>query len=85
MVRAMNIDFLKPARMDDILDIVTAPEDVKGASVLLRQRVCAVTISCSGPLCASRSSPAGGRGRSRSRCVIAMQGGPGYDRRRGRR
>ena len=39
VVRAMNIDFLKPARMDDILDIVTEPEDVKGASVLLRQRV----------------------------------------------
>jgi acyl-CoA thioester hydrolase len=35
----MNIDFLKPARMDDILDIVTEPEEVKGASVLLRQRV----------------------------------------------
>ncbi len=39
VVRAMNIDFLKPARMDDILDIVTSPEEVKGASVLLRQRV----------------------------------------------
>ena len=39
VVRAMTIDFLKPAKMDDVLDIVTAPEDVKGASVLLRQRV----------------------------------------------
>ncbi len=39
VVRAMNLDFLKPARMDDILDIVTEPQDVKGASVLLRQRV----------------------------------------------
>jgi acyl-CoA thioester hydrolase len=39
VVRSMNIDFLKPARMDDILDIVTEPEDVKGASVLLRQKV----------------------------------------------
>ena len=39
VVRSMTIDFLKPARMDDILDIVTAPEEVKGASVLLRQRV----------------------------------------------
>jgi acyl-CoA thioester hydrolase len=39
VVRAMNIDFLRPARMDDVLDIVTEPEEVKGASVTLRQRV----------------------------------------------
>jgi len=39
VVRSMNIDFLKPAGMDDILDVVTEPDDVKGASVLLRQRV----------------------------------------------
>jgi acyl-CoA thioester hydrolase len=39
VVRAMQIEFLKPARMDDILEIVTEPEEVKGASVLLRQRV----------------------------------------------
>src|SRR4029079_2874536 len=39
VVRSMSIDFLKPARMDDILDIVTAPQEVKGASVLLAQRV----------------------------------------------
>ena len=39
VVRSMNIDFLKPARMDDVLDIVTEPEEVKGASVALRQRV----------------------------------------------
>src|SRR5437868_10475733 len=35
VVRSMAIDFLKPARMDDVLDIVTAPEDVKGASITL--------------------------------------------------
>jgi len=39
VVRAMQLDFLKPARMDDILDVVTAPEEVKGASVLLAQEV----------------------------------------------
>ena len=39
VVRAMTIDFLKPARMDDILDVETEPGEVKGASVLLRQRV----------------------------------------------
>jgi acyl-CoA thioester hydrolase len=39
VVRHMSIDFKKPAHMDDVLDIVTAPEDVKGASVTLNQKV----------------------------------------------
>jgi acyl-CoA thioester hydrolase len=39
VVRTMNIDFLKPARMDDVLDVITEPEEVKGASILLLQRV----------------------------------------------
>src|SRR5437588_1679605 len=39
VVRSMNIDFLKPARMDDVLEVLTTPEEVKGASVTLRQEV----------------------------------------------
>jgi acyl-CoA thioester hydrolase len=39
VVRTMRIEFLKPARMDDMLTIVTAPEEVRGASILLRQEV----------------------------------------------
>jgi acyl-CoA thioester hydrolase len=39
VVRSMSIDFLKPARMDDVLVIVTEPEEVKGASATVRQRV----------------------------------------------
>ncbi len=39
VVRSMTLDFLKPARMDDVLEIVTAPKDVKGASITLLQRV----------------------------------------------
>ncbi|MEX0751732.1 MAG: tol-pal system-associated acyl-CoA thioesterase [Xanthobacteraceae bacterium] len=39
VVRSMAIEFLKPARMDDVLEIVTEPEEVKGASIALRQRV----------------------------------------------
>src|SRR5262245_8496896 len=39
VVRAMQIDFLKPAVMDDVLEIVTRPQEVKGASILLRQEV----------------------------------------------
>ena len=39
VVRSMTIDFLKPARMDDILHIVSEPADVKGTSVTIHQRV----------------------------------------------
>ncbi len=35
----MNLTFLRPAHMDDVLDVVTDPQEVKGASVTLRQRV----------------------------------------------
>jgi acyl-CoA thioester hydrolase len=35
----MQIDYLKPARMDDVLDIVTWPIAVKGASITLAQEV----------------------------------------------
>src|SRR5947207_1827090 len=38
VVRSMAIDWLKPARMDDVLDIRTAPEEVKGASITLLQQ-----------------------------------------------
>ncbi len=39
VVRHMGIDFKKPAVMDDVLTIVTSPEEVKGASVMLHQQV----------------------------------------------
>ena len=39
VVRSMQIDFLKPARMDDVLEIMTVPLEVKGASIVLHQRV----------------------------------------------
>src|ERR1700722_14124033 len=39
VVRSMTLDFLKPARMDDVLEILTEPEEVKGASTTVRQRV----------------------------------------------
>ena len=39
VVRAMNVEFLKPARMDDVLDVITEPDEVKGASITLGQRV----------------------------------------------
>jgi acyl-CoA thioester hydrolase len=39
VVRSMQIDFRKPARMDDVLEVGTVPKQVKGASVLLHQRV----------------------------------------------
>jgi acyl-CoA thioester hydrolase len=39
VVRSMQIDFHKPARMDDLLDVVTWPLQVKGASITLAQEV----------------------------------------------
>ena len=38
VVRSMAIDWLKPARMDDVLEVRTAPEEVKGASITLLQQ-----------------------------------------------
>ena len=39
VVRSMQIDYLRPARMDDVLDIVTWPIAVKGASIMLAQEI----------------------------------------------
>jgi acyl-CoA thioester hydrolase len=39
VVRSMTLDFLKPARMDDVLDVVTWPVAVKGASIILGQEI----------------------------------------------
>jgi acyl-CoA thioester hydrolase len=39
VVRSMRIDFLKAARMDDVLEVITRPQEVKGASITLHQQV----------------------------------------------
>ncbi|HEX2653998.1 MAG TPA: tol-pal system-associated acyl-CoA thioesterase [Xanthobacteraceae bacterium] len=39
VVRSMTIDFLKPARMDDVLEVITEPEEVKGASTTVFQQI----------------------------------------------
>ena len=39
VVRSMQIEYLKPARMDDVLEVVTWPIAVKGASITLAQEV----------------------------------------------
>ena len=39
VVRSMSIDFLKPARMDDVLEIRTEPREVKGASITVHQQI----------------------------------------------
>jgi acyl-CoA thioester hydrolase len=38
-VRGMNIEFLRPGLMDDMLTVETLPVDMKGASMTVRQRV----------------------------------------------
>jgi acyl-CoA thioester hydrolase len=39
VVRSMQIEFLKPARMDDVLAVTTSYEEIRGASITLHQRV----------------------------------------------
>jgi acyl-CoA thioester hydrolase len=39
VVRSMKIDFLKPAFMDDLLEVRTLSREVSGASITLLQRV----------------------------------------------
>ena len=69
----MNIEFLKPARMDDVLEVVTEPHEVKGASdhgapaCYARRR--ALFEQCAGSLVA------GGRARPNPKPLrIAMEG-----------
>lgn len=39
VVRRMQIEFLKPASMDDVVEVVTGTLEVKGASVVLHQQI----------------------------------------------
>ena len=54
VVRAMQIEYFKPARMDDVLDIVTVPVEVRGASITLIRRGCRAL----GPDARSLAAPA---------------------------
>jgi len=38
VVRSIQIDYFKPAFMDDVLDVITTPLEVKGASIILLQK-----------------------------------------------
>ena len=39
VVRAMRLDFLRPARLDDLLDVTVTPVDAKGAGLRCRQTI----------------------------------------------
>jgi acyl-CoA thioester hydrolase len=39
VVRKMTIDFLRPAKMDDLLTVETSPKEARGATLLLSQRI----------------------------------------------
>ena len=39
VVHSMTLDYRRPARMDDVLEVITEPEVVRGASITLRQKV----------------------------------------------
>ena len=38
-VRSMQVEFLKPAVMDDLLSVETTAGDIRGASLMMRQRI----------------------------------------------
>ena len=62
VVRSMQIDYLKPARMDDVLDVVTWPVAGEGRLDHAGAGGAARRASCwSRPRCASPSSARGGR------------------------
>lgn len=44
VVRAMRLEFIRPAHMDDLLDVVTRPLEVRGASITLHQEIRRGTI-----------------------------------------
>ncbi|MDQ0510327.1 tol-pal system-associated acyl-CoA thioesterase [Ancylobacter amanitiformis] len=39
VVRSMELQFLRPARIDDVLEVHTSPSEVAGASITLTQKV----------------------------------------------
>ena len=69
VVRAMQLEFLKPARMDDLLEVITRTLEVKGASITLAQEVRRGDICSWRPRSRWRSSRADRRGRFRRHCA----------------
>ncbi len=39
-VRRLNLDFVRPARLDDLLEVVSTVRSVRGARILIDQDVC---------------------------------------------
>src|SRR5262245_47339655 len=69
VVRSMQIEFLKPARMDDVLAVVTPPEEVKGASITLNQRILRGMNFSSRRMCGSPAFATGARVPFPRRCA----------------
>ena len=79
----MTIDFRKPARMDDVLEIVTAPLEVKGASVVLAPAASAADGEILVEATVQVAFVSGGRARPIPKALRdAMKAGPGSGRRR---
>ncbi len=63
VVRSMTIDYLKPARMDDLLCVTTGALEVRGASMTLLQKV-------------TRGEEAPGRSKGAGRLRVRWQSRP---------
>jgi acyl-CoA thioester hydrolase len=46
VVRRVKVDYLRPARLDDSLEVVTEPVSMRAASMVLRQNVLGPAGSC---------------------------------------
>jgi acyl-CoA thioester hydrolase len=68
VVRSMQIEFLKSARMDEVVDVVTEYREIKGASILLWQEVRRGEELLATALVRVAFVSGGAPARSRSRC-----------------
>jgi acyl-CoA thioester hydrolase len=74
VVRSMTIDFLKPAVLDDVLDAVTIPQEVRGASIALLQQCRRADDILITAVYAWHLSQAEKRSASRRRCGLLWKG-----------
>lgn len=76
-VRHMEIDFLKPARIDDVLEVVTACVEARGARIVLEQSVRRSATVLVGARVTAAMINAAGRPRRLPADISARLGVPG--------
>ncbi len=82
VVRRIKVDYLRPARLDALLTVVTEPLAVGGASLVLRQEILDGSASCAGTGSATCLRPAERRQAGPAAAALAI-GADGNARRKG--